>query len=165
MADSRAVAPDFLTTMQIPVLEGRGFTTADTADAQQVAIISQAAAERHFPGADPVGRRLKLGTSPWLTVVGVSGDVIRDWFSRRNAPTVYRPFSQAPTGDLAIALRAGGDLPALIPAVRGAVRSIDPAQPVFDVMTMSDALREKTIGLQYVAAIMAVLACSRSCSR
>ncbi|MBA2306362.1 MAG: FtsX-like permease family protein, partial [Acidobacteria bacterium] len=156
MADSRAVAPDFLTTMLIPVLQGRGFTTADTADAQQVAIISQAAAERHFPGADPVGRRLKLGTSPWLTVVGVSGDVIHDWFSRRNAPTVYRPFSQAPTGYLAIALRASGDLPALIPAVRDAVRSIDPAQPVFDVMTMSDALREKTIGLQYVAAIMAI---------
>ena len=156
MADFRAVAPGFFPTMQIPVLQGRGFTTADTPDSQPVAIISQAAAERHFPGVDPIGRRVKLGTSPWLTVVGVSGDVIHDWFSRRNFPTVYRPYAQAPTGYLAIAVRADGDLASLVPAVRAAVRHVDPAQPIFDVMTLSEAVREKTIGLQYVAAIMAI---------
>ena len=82
--------------------------------------------------------------------------MIHDWFSRRNAPTVYRPFEQSPTGYLAIGVRADGDLPSLIPAVRAVMREIDPAQPVFDIMPMRRALHEKTIGLQYVAAIMAV---------
>ncbi|MBA3295777.1 MAG: ABC transporter permease [Acidobacteria bacterium] len=156
LVDHRLVRPEFLATMQIPLLTGRGFTLADTADSQPIAMITKAAADRYFPGSDPVGRRIKIGTSPWLTVVGVSGDVIHDWFGRRNHPTVYRPYSQAPSTYLAIAVRADGDLAGLIPAVRSAVRSVDAAQPLFDVMPMQQAVQERTIGLQYVAAIMAV---------
>lgn len=156
LVDHWLVRPEFLATMQIPLLKGRGFTPADTADSQPIAMITKAAADRHFPGSDPVGRRIKIGTSPWLTVVGVSGDVIHDWFGRRNYPTVYRPYSQAPSSCLAIAVRADGDLAGLIPAVRGAVRSVDAAQPLFDVMPMQQAVQERTIGLQYVAAIMGI---------
>jgi putative ABC transport system permease protein len=154
--DSRAVAPALFETMQIPILRGRGFTHSDRADSQPVAIISQAAAERHFGSRDPIGRRIKVGQSPWLTIVGVSGDVIQDWFSRRNFPTAFRPYPQAPTSYLAIAVRAEGDLPSLIPPVRAAFREVDAAQPVFDIMPMRVALQERTIGLQYVAGIMTV---------
>lgn len=156
LVDNRLVGPAFLGTMQIPVLQGRNFSDADRADSLPVAIISKSAAERHFPGADPIGRKIRLGTDPWLTVVGVSGDYIQQWFNRRNAPTVYRPYAQAPSAYLAIGVRADGDLAALIPAARAAVREVDPAQPIFDVMPMRQALAEKTIGLQYIAAIMAV---------
>jgi putative ABC transport system permease protein len=154
--DSRAVAPAFFDAMRIPIVRGRSFTAADTRDSQPVAILSTAAALRHFGEAEPIGRRVKIGTSPWLTVVGVSGDVIQDWFSRRNAPTLYRPYVQAPTLYLAVGVRAAGDLPSLIQPLRAAVREIDAAQPVFDVMPMRVALHERTIGLQYVAGIMAV---------
>jgi len=90
LVDNRLVGPAFLPTMQIPILRGRGFTGADAADSQPVAIITQSAADRHFPGADPIGRRIRVGASPWATIVGVAGDTIQHWFSRRNAPTVYR---------------------------------------------------------------------------
>ncbi len=82
--------------------------------------------------------------------------MIHDWFSRRDAPTVYRPYVQAPTGYLAIAVRADGDLASLVQPVRAAVRAVDPAQALFDVRPMTEALSERTIGLQYVAAIMAI---------
>jgi putative ABC transport system permease protein len=154
--DYRAVTPGFFDTMRIRLLRGRLFTTGDVADAQPVAIITQAAADRYFPGADPIGQRLRLGDGPWTTVVGISADTIHDWFGRRHFPTVYVPFDQAPTGSLAIAMRAAGDLGSFANPVRGAVRRVDAAQPVFDLMTMQQLLREKTIGLQYVAAIMAV---------
>jgi putative ABC transport system permease protein len=154
--DFRAVRPQFLATMRIPMLRGRGFTAADTVDAQPVAIVNQAAADRHFPGTDPIGQRIKVGAGEWATVVGVAGNTIHDWFVGRNNPTVYAPFDQAPTGYLAIGMRANGDLHALVQPVRAAVREIDPAQPIFDVMTMRTLLGERTIGLQYVAAIMAV---------
>jgi putative ABC transport system permease protein len=154
--DFRAVGPAMLDTLQIPVLRGRGFTSADTANAQPVALLSRSAADRHFPDSEPIGQRIRLGNGPWATVVGVTGDVIHEWFARRNFPTAYVPYDQSPTSYLAIAIRADGDLASLVPPIRTAVRAVDTAQPIFDVMPMSQAIRERTIGLQYVAAIMAV---------
>jgi putative ABC transport system permease protein len=154
--DYRAATPTFFDTMRIPVLRGRGFTAADREDTEPVAIVTQALAERYFAGADPIGRRIRLGTGSWATVVGVSGDVIHDWFGRRRYPTVYRPYVQAPTSNVAFAVRTEGDPAALTLAAGRAVRTVDPGQPVFDVHTMREQLRLRTIGLQYVAVVMAV---------
>ena len=154
--DYRTVTPHFFEAMQTPVLRGRGLTPADSANALPVVVISQSLARRHFGAADPIGRRLKLGDSPWLTVVGISGDVIHNWFGRRNYPTAYRPIAQAPSLRLAFVIRAGGDLATLTQPAQAAVRHVDPALPVFMLMPMQEALAERTIGLQYVAAIMAV---------
>lgn len=156
--DYRAVTPSFMDTMRLPVLHGRGITTADTAESLPVVVLSQSAARRFFGDADPIGKRIRLGghETPWLTIVGVSGDYIHNWFGRRNAPTAYRPYAQAPSSSLSYVIRAEGDLPSLVAPARAAVHSVDAAQPVFDVMTMREALAERTVGLQYVAAIMAV---------
>ena len=156
MIDNRLVGPSYFSTLRVPILKGRELTAADNVEAMPVVVISRSAAEKYFAGVDPIGRRIKLGSSPWLTVVGVSGDVIHDWFSRRNTPTAYRPYDQAPTGYLAIGVRADGDLAGLIPAVRAAARTVDPAQALFDVRPMTDTLAERTVGLRYVAAIMAI---------
>ena len=152
----RVATPDLFSTLQVPILQGRAFTEADRAGTQEVAIISRSAAERHFPGSDPLGRRVRFDNGPWMTIVGVSGDVIHQWFNSRHAPTLYRPYAQAPTFNVALAVRADGDLAALAAPSRAAVRAVDPAQPVFDQMPMRVALHERTIGLQYIAAIMGV---------
>ena len=154
--DYRAATPTFFDAMRIPILRGRGFTAADREDTEPVAIVTQAMAEKYFPGADAVGRRIKLGAGTWATVVGVSGDVIHDWFGRRRYPTVYLPYAQAPTGTLAFVVRTPGDPEALTLAAGRAVRAVDPGQPVFDVRGMREQLRLRTIGLQYVAVVMAV---------
>jgi putative ABC transport system permease protein len=154
--DYRTVTTAFLESMQIPVLHGRGFTTADSATGQPVVVVSQSLASRHLADADPLGKRIKLGDSPWLTIVGVSGDVIHNWFGRRNAPTAYRPYAQAPGLRLGVVIRAGTDLSSLMQPAEAAVRAIDPALPVYLLMPMQQGLAERTIGLQYVAAIMAV---------
>ena len=78
-------------------------------------------------------------TAPWITVVGVSGDIIQDWFNRRNAPTMYRPMAQAPTDYFGIAVRTAGDPAAAAGAVRQALLRVDPTQPVFEMMTMRRA--------------------------
>ncbi len=59
--DYRAATPTFFDTMRIPILRGRGFTIADREDTEPVAIVTQALAEKYFPGADAIGRRIKLG--------------------------------------------------------------------------------------------------------
>lgn len=120
-------------------------------------------AAKYWPGADPIGRRLRIrygplraSTGPWLTVVGVSGDIIQDWFNRRNVPTMYRPFAQAPQNYFGIAARTAGDPMAVAGGIRQALLRIDPAQPVFEMAAMRQVLHERMIGLQYLSAIMTV---------
>jgi putative ABC transport system permease protein len=154
--DYRTITPSLLESMRTPVRRGRAFTAADSDSGQPVVIVSQSLASRYFGDSDPLGKRIKLGDSPWLTIVGISGDVIHNWFGRRNAPTAYRPYAQAPSFGLCLVVRAQGDLAALTQPAQSAVRAVDPALPLFMVMPMQQALAERTIGLQYVAAIMAV---------
>jgi putative ABC transport system permease protein len=156
LVDFRATTPAYFETMRIPIRRGRAFTQADRAGTENVAIVTEAAAARYFPGTDPVGKRLRLGDGPWLSIVGVAGDVVHNWFGRRSFPTVYRPYPQAPTGSVVFVTRTEGDPQSLVLAATRAVRAVDPVQPVFDVMSMREMLHERTIGLQYVAAIMVV---------
>jgi putative ABC transport system permease protein len=156
--DYRVATPDGFAVLQIPILRGRGFSGADREGGQPVAIVTESLARRYFPDTDPIGRRLRTGAnSPWLTIVGVSGDVIQDWFLRRNYPTLYRPLVQAPTRSMALLIRTAGAPAAAVADARAAIKAVDPAQAVFDVMPMRDILKERTLGLQYVGAIMIVL--------
>jgi putative ABC transport system permease protein len=155
--DYRAITPAYFDTLRLPLRRGRAFTSADRADGSPVAIVSESMARKYWPARDPIGSRVKIGDI-WVTVVGVCGDVIHDWFDRRNAPTLYRPSAQAPTEVLMLAIRTAADPLSLAPRVRAALTAVDPAQPVFDIMTMGTVLSEKTIGLQYIAGIMGAFA-------
>jgi putative ABC transport system permease protein len=152
--DYRTATPSIFATLELPVLVGRGLTDQDREKTLPVAVVSQSLAKRYWPDADPLGRRLKLGNGPWVTVVGVCGDVIHNWFAGRNSPTVYRPMAQEPSGAMALLLRTSGDPSAVAADARRALRRVDDAQPVFDVMTMRARLMLRTLGLRYVAGIM-----------
>ena len=91
-------------------MAGRGFDERDIANdlGPKVAIVSRSFAERYWPGLDPLGRRFQAGdepTAPLLTVVGISGDVIHQWFARRNYPTYYQPYAQEPRANVSFILR------------------------------------------------------------
>jgi putative ABC transport system permease protein len=154
--DNRIATPGYFAALRLPIRRGRAFTSADRADTQPVAIVSQSMADKYWPGEDPIGRRLRVKDGPWMTVVGVSGDVIQDWFMRRNVPTLYRAYAQVPSSLFSIAVRAAGDPATIAGPVRQALLAVDPSQPVFDLMTMRQQLSERTIGLQYLAGVMAV---------
>ena len=158
VVDSRVATTDYFTVMRIPIQSGRAFSLSDRQGAAPVVIVSESMAKKYWPGEDPVGRRLKIGNEPWITIVGVCGDVIQDWFNRRNSPTMYRPMDQAPSSYFGIVLRTAGDPSAVAGAVRQALLRVDATQPVFEMMPMRQALKERTIGLQYLAAIMTVFA-------
>jgi len=123
-----------------------------------VVVVSESMAKKYWPGEDPLGRRMKIAGGPGLTVVGVCGDVIHDWFLRRNNASMYRPLLQAPSDYFGIVVRTAGDPASAAAAVRQALLRVDANQPVFDLMTMRRQLHERTIGLQYLAAIMTVFA-------
>jgi len=155
--DNRVATPDYFTVMGIPIVRGRAFTSADREGSLPVAIISEAMARKYWPGEDPIGRRVIVEKGQW-TVVGICGDIIHDWFLRRNNASMYRPFAQVPSDYFGVVLKTDGDPTRIAGAARQALLRVDATQPVFEMMPMRQALHERTIGLQYLAAIMTVFA-------
>ena len=119
---------------------------------------SSASRWRSIGRGQAIGSQLRLGSEPWATVVGICGDVIHDWFDRRNSPTLYRPATQALGDRLMYAVRTTSAPLAVVADVRRALAQVDPTQPIFDVMPMRQSLSEKTIGLQFVAGVMGAFA-------
>ncbi|MDQ3805394.1 MAG: ABC transporter permease, partial [Acidobacteriota bacterium] len=146
----RVVSTDYFRAMGIPVLRGRAFAESDTAEAPRVMVVSRAMAERHWPGEDAVGKRLKVGPpdspNPWATIVGVVGDVRHGELSNEMEPEMYAPYAQEWRGftsprDLVVRTSAGDPL-SLAAAVREAVWSVDKEQPVSNARTMEQVLSE-----------------------
>ncbi len=155
--DARWVSVGYFGALRLPLVGGRDFHGGDDESSLPVAIVSRAMAERYWPGRDPLGRRFRVAgeESPWMTVVGLSGDVVHQWVMRRNFPTFYRPLRQEPRPELAFALRTRGEPEALAASARRVLTALDPDQPAYDVRSMRRAIAHSTIGLQYVAATMA----------
>ena len=122
------VTPDYFSTFGIRVLRGRSFTDADREGAPRVALISESAARHYWPNADPIGKRLKFGPGDSLiTIVGVVPETrYRDLREPRR--TIYLPLRQSafPVAPTTLAIRADGRPADLIPAIRRAVREVDP---------------------------------------
>jgi putative ABC transport system permease protein len=161
-AGYRSVSEGFFETLRIPLLRGRGFSTADREDGQRVAVVSAAFAARFWPGRDPVGRRVRLGDggSPgdWLTVVGVVADVsMYNWWDGIDYLALYVPLRQAPpAGVVHAVVRTAGEPTRVAAAARAALREVDPALPLDRVRTMRQAVADSGLGLSYVATLLAV---------
>jgi putative ABC transport system permease protein len=159
-ADARWIEPGYFGVMRVPILQGRAIEERDDEQAPRAAVISRSMADRFWPGADPLGRRFrpvaKDGDAPWLTVVGVSGDIVHQWLGRRNFPTYYQSMRQETRRELGFVVRTAGtgDTSALAPALREALRAVDPDVPAERVMDMRAAIRLSTIGPRYIAGIM-----------
>jgi putative ABC transport system permease protein len=160
-ATSEVISPNYFRLMHIPLREGREFGESDGADSPRVAIISQSLAQRYWPGQSPLGRRIKVGTydseNPWMTVIGVVGDVKYEWTDLGPPAELYRPYRQSPRDYCTFVLRSNGNPMALAAAARGQIASIDPDQPIFDVKPMDRVIMETIMGIAYVAVMMAVI--------
>jgi putative ABC transport system permease protein len=154
----RAVTPQYFDALRIPVRTGRAFGDPDRADTQPVAIVSQSLATRYWPNAESLGRRVHLEGSKadWTTVIGIVGNTIDDWFVSRNAPTIYVPEAQAPSASVYLVARTPADPVSLGRPLQAAIAAVDSQVPAFEVMSMRDRLRQRTSGLQFVGALMAV---------
>lgn len=157
-ADFQRVTPDYFASLRIPILEGRGLAEEDRDGTRQVALVSRSFADRYWPGQPAVGRRFRTGTDgPWLEVVGVTGDIMHDWFLNQRRPTFYRPFAQDPSWTMAFVARTGGDPLNLAGELRRAIAAADPDQPVQDLRTMEQVIADKVGGIDYLARGLAIM--------
>lgn len=177
VSQSRIVTPGYLAAMKIPLIVGRDFTDADRQSGVRVMIVSSTLAQKAWPGENAIGKRVACcegtPTEPvWKEVIGVAGAVRWGGVDRDAAPEFYLPVQQAPAvawewlqRSMTLVAR-GTKAPALLtPVIRAAVRSINPALPLYDVRGMDERLslalaqsRLNTVLLSLLGAIGLLLA-------
>jgi predicted permease len=150
------VSPNFLETMGIPVVGGRGLSDSDNPSAPKVVVINQAAARQFFPNENPIGRHFgsSLETTGQLEVVGVVRDAKYDSVRDAAPPTMYVPAAQTRLGSAVLEIRTAGSPTGAVAGVREAVRQIDPNLPVLDVSTQLEQIerrfsQERTFAVAY----------------
>ncbi|MHC4696216.1 MAG: ABC transporter permease [Planctomycetota bacterium] len=154
--------PGFFETMQIPIVGGRDFTELDNMEGRSVVIVNEALAQRFWPEEDSIGKRLKYGArdsgAPWLTVVGVVGDVKQRGLTRETRLETYRPYAQRPERRMSFVVRTVGDPLAATTAGQSAVWDVDPDLAVYRVRSMEDIIFEETGASGVLAGLLAVFA-------
>jgi predicted permease len=156
--DFRRVTPGYFPALRIPLVRGRWFDDSDRLDSTAVAVVSTAVASRYWGEDDPIGKRFKLAVDgPWIEVIGVSGNVVHNWFARQ-PETVYRPISQDAPYTVAFAIRTIGDPTALSSDLRRAVNAVDPDQPIASLTPLDNLVEERAAGFTFIARAIGVVA-------
>jgi len=144
-ADLRGVTPGYFSALRIPLVAGRGFTSADAQGHPAVAIVDRAFARRLRPDGNVIGMRVRWIRSPAdpIEIVGVAGDVRHRGPAEPMRETVYRPAAQYARSSMTFVVRAANAQALAGPAV-AAVREIDPSQPVADVRPLASVVADAT---------------------
>jgi len=140
------IGPHYFRTMGIPLRLGRVFSDGDTPTAEQVVIVSESLARKQWPGEDPIGKRLKVSADPsdkslpWLSVVGVAGNVRSEGQYAPFIPELYVPYTQYPwiLSPRHIMVRSNSSPTVIVPAIRREVMALDKDVPVSDVSTLKE---------------------------
>jgi putative ABC transport system permease protein len=157
-AGFQVVTPGYFDTMGIRVLNGRDFTAADDDRAPGVVMVNETFVRQRFPGANPIGRRLRLGGDgvPWLTVVGVVSDIRHLGPATPARPELYRPYTQDSFPFMSFVVRTERDPAALVPAIRAAISRLDPGQAISRVNTMEEHLATALSRPKFMSRLVAV---------
>ncbi len=160
------ISPNFLGTMQIPLLAGRDFNARDDDSAPRVAIVSEAFANRLWPRTNPIGKRFKYGPEnsdqPWITVVGICRNAKFRNLRQDPAenPLVYVPFSQSQTIEsFSLLVRSKIDPLNLVPSLKNAIQQVDRDIPVYRATTVQQKIDKQTELDRSYSFLLGSLAC------
>ncbi len=156
------VGPDYFRTIQVPLRRGRSFTEHDTESAGRVAVVNEELARLYWPGQDPIGKQLRVGsstsTAPWLSVVGVAGNVHSQGPDAGFHPEIYIPYQQFPwtlnPEHLLVRTSSAVKPETLVHAVVQEVHRLDKAQPAADIRTLEQTAREPMAQQRMVMALL-----------
>jgi predicted permease len=159
----REVLPGYFETMQLPIVRGRAFTSADRAGAPGVIIVNEFLAQQFWPGEDAVGQRMKVqptSDNEWLTVVGVAKNAVRNHWRNTPEEEMYLPMLQQDEfpSYLSVAIRTHGDPAALVPEVRASVRGLSRTAAISDLIVMNDAVALANMGARFLTVLLGAFA-------
>ena len=142
----RRVSEGLFEAAGMQIRAGRGFTPDDFRAMPSAVVVNAAFAAKHYPEADPVGRRLVLSNGRYgdMEIVGVVGNVLARGPALPAPPVIYAPYQGDPRGHVALYARVGGEPLDYAEAVRNAIWSVDGTQPVVQLQALHDVVRQAT---------------------
>lgn len=162
-ANYYSVSPGYFGAMGIRLLRGRAFTEQDGPTAPRVAVISETFARLLFPGEEPIGKRVQvdmMGPDVWREVVGIVADTRQYGLTEDSTSQFYEPYGQLPFSMMTLIIRTAGDPAGVTPALREAVRTLDPDLPVGQVRTLEDLVAQSISRERFSAFLMSTFAAS-----
>jgi predicted permease len=168
LISTTAVLGNYFETLGIPLKAGRTFDSRDGSATLPVVIISEGMAKLYWPGENPVGKRMRYGsTLPWLTIVGVVADVKQSRLDQEFSPHTYFPYLQfgddgltSPLGHaLALIIKTKSAPLALLPGVRAQVQALDPQEPIANARTMDEIIRRSAWSRRFNTLMFGGFAC------
>ena len=161
--ENNAASRDYFETMRIPLVRGRLFTDEEKLEDPRVCIIDTKFAETHFAGQDPIGKRVVFGghgnpNPMYATIIGVVGHVQNYGIGQQTRVQLYNPYRQVPPGNVSFVLRTALDPAALTPAIRTAMRELEPTLPIFGVRTMDEIFTSSVTNQRILLTILMVFA-------
>jgi len=158
----RSALPGYFDALRIPLLRGRGLEEDGVyPGGSPVVVVSRTAARTFFADDDPIGRRLRIdifGDLVEAEVVGVVGDVRMEGLEAEPAAALYLPYAQLPNLTMQIAVRVAGEPARVVPALRDAVRRLDPDLAVADILTMEEVLSDSVSERRTIALSLTLFA-------
>jgi putative ABC transport system permease protein len=140
-ANIGSVSGGYFAAMGIPILAGRTFTEADRENAPPVAIVSVALGRKYWPGENPLGKRVRFGDDePWMTVVGVAGDVRQLGLDQAPPPILYLPYKLFALPFTNLAVRSAAPDASVASLMRAQIRAVDPEMPPGEMATLHTIL-------------------------
>ncbi len=162
-AMANVVGPAFFTTLGIPIVRGRDFTSADTDASPLVAIVSQSMAAQFFPGEDALGRRFTTGArgtgdsaDTWIEIVGIARDSKYASLSEAASPVIYLSLAQTHETGVTLYVRSAGAAAPLIASIRREIQALEPHLPVPDTRTMAQTIAMSLYAPRMGATLLAV---------
>jgi len=139
-------SPGYLDTIHLPLLEGRDFNDIDGTAHHEAAIVTRDAATRLWPGQNPMGKRFRLyddknKASDWITVVGISANLMQEIQENDPRPLLFVPYRQEGWDSMAVMVESAADP---LQAMRTTVQNLDPELPLNDPVRMKDGLERQT---------------------
>ncbi len=156
----RLISPDYFSTLKIPLVEGRFFTSTDQAKTQKVAIIDETLARDYWPGQDPLGKQITFDPKePPMTIVGLVKHARVSSLEQDNKEGIYYlPLAQIPSRGLDIVVRTRANPSTMADAIRNAVRQVDPNQAVYDLRTMDHLIDTSLVSRRFIVALLSMFA-------
>ncbi len=166
--DWQVVTPGYFESMGMRLARGRTIGEGDHENAPLVAVINQTMANRYWPAEDAIGKRFHLGSDvrPWITVVGIIGQVRHNAVTETSRAEMYVPHAQwSPAGaganvrrDLTFVIRTAGDPLAVLGYARDALRSLDPNLPLADVRTLAGVANDSLSQPRFTTMLLTLFA-------
>jgi predicted permease len=173
VAEGSSASTRYFATLGIPLKSGRDFDERDIEGGAPVMIVSESFARRYFPGEDPIGKRLRFPglpqqrqvpasaasqAPPWMSIVGVVGDVRGASLALEAEPAFYRPLLQATSPIFTFVVRGTSPPSALGRELDANIRALDPELPVFAVRTMDEAMASTVAERRFAMQLLALFA-------